>query len=144
MGDPGAATAGAGIGSETGGSIVTRALIALKKWCDPSRRLISLIYVRAGRTSWPDCVYLKGDFALNWLKFRIFSLILPISPLLFAQTFVDPTVERANQANIALGDRVMVAPFATLLAGATAETSIVIGNGSNLQEDITVDARGGK
>ena len=81
---------------------------------------------------------------MNWLRFRILSLVLPIPALFAAQTFIDPTVERINQANIALGDRVMVAPFATLLAGATAETSIVIGNGSNLQEDVTIDARGSK
>ena len=81
---------------------------------------------------------------MNWLRFRILSLVLPIPALFAAQTFIDPTVERINQANIALGDRVMVAPFATLLAGSTAETSIVIGNGSNLQEDVTIDARGSK
>ena len=81
---------------------------------------------------------------MNLLRFRILGLTLLISPLFSAQTFVDPTVERANPANIVLGDRVMVAPFAALLAGATAETSIVIGNGSNLQEDVSIDARGGK
>lgn len=81
---------------------------------------------------------------MNSLRFRILSLILPIPSLLGGQTFIDPTVERTNQGNIAIGDRVMVAPFATLMASATSETSIVIGNGSNLQENVTVDARGGK
>jgi len=81
---------------------------------------------------------------LNCSRLRILSLVLPISSLLTAQTFIDPTVERVNQANITVGDRVMVAPFVTLLAGPTLQTSIVIGNGSNLQEDVTIDARGGK
>jgi len=67
---------------------------------------------------------------LNWLRLRVLILVLPIPSLLAAQTFIDPTVERINQPNVAFGDRVMVAPFATLLPGATVETSIGIGNGA--------------
>lgn len=59
-----------------------------------------------------------------------------------AQSFVDPTVTMYGAADIHLGEEVFVGPFARLLtAGAT--RSIHVGNESNIQDSVVVDATRG-
>lgn len=55
------------------------------------------------------------------------------------RSFVDPTVEVVNGEEISLGRKVYVGPFARLLAEASA--GIEIGEESNLQDNVTVQAR---
>jgi len=55
------------------------------------------------------------------------------------RSFVDPTVEVVNAEDISLARKVYVGPFARLLAEASA--GIEIGEESNLQDNVTVQAR---
>lgn len=54
-------------------------------------------------------------------------------------SFVDPTVTVYGAADIHLGDEVYVGPFARLLAAGAAR-SIRVGNESNIQDSVVVDA----
>lgn len=58
-------------------------------------------------------------------------------------SFVDPTAELTNPANISIGDLAFVAPFARLVAGPTAAGRITIGNESDVQDNVVIDATGG-
>jgi carbonic anhydrase/acetyltransferase-like protein (isoleucine patch superfamily) len=59
-----------------------------------------------------------------------------------SQSFVDPTVTIYGAADIHLGDEVFVGPFARLLA-AGATRSIHVGDESNIQDSVVVDATRG-
>jgi carbonic anhydrase/acetyltransferase-like protein (isoleucine patch superfamily) len=58
------------------------------------------------------------------------------------QSFVDPTVTMYGAADIHLGDEVYVGPFARLLA-AGATRAIHVGDESNIQDSVVVDATRG-
>ena len=57
--------------------------------------------------------------------------------------FVDPTARLINESRIDFGELVYVAPFATLKAGEDGGQRIVIGNQSDVQDNVLVDATGG-
>ncbi len=57
-------------------------------------------------------------------------------------TFVDPTARLVGRPNITLGNLVFVAPFASLKAGGILQP-IRIGNESNVQDSVVVDATTG-
>jgi carbonic anhydrase/acetyltransferase-like protein (isoleucine patch superfamily) len=59
-----------------------------------------------------------------------------------AQSFVDPTARLINKNYISMGNLVFVAPFATLRAGGLLQP-IRIGNESNVQDSVEVDASTG-
>ena len=59
-------------------------------------------------------------------------------------SFVDPTATIINGNNLNIGKLVYVAPFATLRAGSNEQFSINIGNESNIQDSVEVDATKGK
>jgi carbonic anhydrase/acetyltransferase-like protein (isoleucine patch superfamily) len=59
-----------------------------------------------------------------------------------AQSFVDPTVTVYGAADIHLGEEVFVGPFARLLA-AGASRAISVGNESDIQDSVVVDATRG-
>lgn len=59
-----------------------------------------------------------------------------------AASFTDPTARLINPQNIAIGDKVYVAPFATLKAGSDPARAIHIGNESDVQDSVTLDANG--
>jgi carbonic anhydrase/acetyltransferase-like protein (isoleucine patch superfamily) len=56
-------------------------------------------------------------------------------------TFLDPTATVVGGKHVSLGQQTYVGPFAELLATPTAP--ITIGEASNAQDNVTVDARGG-
>ncbi|MCC5667727.1 acetyltransferase [Nostoc sp. CHAB 5784] len=58
-------------------------------------------------------------------------------------SFVDPTATLNNPQNITIGSLTYVAPFASLKAGTQPRTSINIGNESNVQDNVVVDASTG-
>jgi carbonic anhydrase/acetyltransferase-like protein (isoleucine patch superfamily) len=58
-------------------------------------------------------------------------------------SFVDSTVTVTHRANVHLGELVYVAPFARLLAGGRPGKSIFVGDESNIQDSVRVDAGGG-
>lgn len=60
-----------------------------------------------------------------------------------SQSFVDPTVTIYGAADIHLGDEVFVGPFARLLA-AGATRAIHVGDESNIQDSVIVDATRGR
>ena len=55
-------------------------------------------------------------------------------------TFVDPTARIDESENVSLGELVYVAPFAQLLAGDDADQSIHIGDESNVQDSVLLNA----
>ncbi len=57
--------------------------------------------------------------------------------------FVDPTARLINAQRIQFGNLVYVAPFATLRAGTDGGQRIVIGDGSDVQDNVLLDATGG-
>ncbi|MPZ69899.1 MAG: acetyltransferase [Actinobacteria bacterium] len=57
--------------------------------------------------------------------------------------FVDPTARLINAKRIHFGELVYVAPFATLKAGTDGGQRIVIGDGSDVQDNVLLDATGG-
>lgn len=57
--------------------------------------------------------------------------------------FVDPTARLVNAGRIQFGNLVYVAPFATLKAGTDGGQRIVIGDGSDVQDNVLLDATGG-
>ena len=57
-------------------------------------------------------------------------------------TFLDPTATVSGARHIRLGAQTYVGPFAELFA--TRHAPITIGEGSNAQDNVTVDARGGE
>jgi len=57
-------------------------------------------------------------------------------------SFLDPTATVSGARHIGLGARTYVGPFAELFA--TRHAPITIGPGSNAQDNVTVDARGGE
>ncbi|WP_072920080.1 hypothetical protein [Geodermatophilus obscurus] len=57
-------------------------------------------------------------------------------------TFLDPTATVRGARHITLGEQMYVGPFAELLA--TEHAPITIGQASNAQDNVTVDARGGE
>ena len=56
--------------------------------------------------------------------------------------FLDPTATVGGARDVTLGQQVYVAPFAELFA--TRHAPIAIGEASNVQDNVTVDARGGE
>ncbi len=58
-------------------------------------------------------------------------------------TFLDPTVTLVNRASVQFGSLDYVGPFAVLRAGTDAAHSITIGNESNVQDSVVVDATNG-
>ena len=59
-----------------------------------------------------------------------------------ALTFVDPTARLVGRPNITLGNEVFVAPFASIKAGGLLQP-VRIGNQSNIQDNVDVDATTG-
>jgi carbonic anhydrase/acetyltransferase-like protein (isoleucine patch superfamily) len=55
-------------------------------------------------------------------------------------SFVDPTATRVNPANIHLGELDYVGPFAQLRAGTNANRAIHVGNETNIQDNVIVNA----
>ncbi|TXH45868.1 MAG: hypothetical protein E6Q92_02875 [Burkholderiaceae bacterium] len=59
-------------------------------------------------------------------------------------SFVDPTASVTNARQIALGENTYVGPFAVLKAGTTLTSGIVLGKEVNIQDNVTLDATGGR
>lgn len=59
-------------------------------------------------------------------------------------SFVDPTATFTNRTNVKLGGLDYVGPFAALRAGADADHGITIGDESDVQDSVVVDATKGK
>lgn len=57
--------------------------------------------------------------------------------------FVDPSARLVNAGRIQFGNLVYVAPFATLKAGTDGSQRIVIGDRSDVQDNVLLDATGG-
>src|SRR4051812_8975684 len=72
----------------------------------------------------------------------ILSLTLSMSLHAAEPTFVDPTATIINLDNVHFGHLVYVAPFALLKAGA-GNRVIQIGDETNIQDSVTVDAKRG-
>ena len=72
----------------------------------------------------------------------ILSFTLTMSLHAAEPTFVDPTATIINLGNVHFGDLVYVAPFALLRAG-SGNRVIQVGDESNIQDSVTVDARRG-
>ena len=64
--------------------------------------------------------------------------VCPAAALVETATFVDPTARIVAPGSVTLGERVYVAPFAVLAAGAG--TPITIGTESNVQDNVRVHA----
>jgi len=72
----------------------------------------------------------------------ILSFTLSMSLHAAEPTFVDPTATIVNIENVHLGDLVYIAPFALLKAG-SGNRVIQVGDETNIQDSVTVDARRG-
>lgn len=84
-------------------------------------------------------------FRYGRAAFAVAMLSLGVSAPAHAQTFVDPTATFIYPEHVTLGNLVYVGPFATLRAGAEGEEEfIVVGGESNIQDNVTVSARGGE
>ncbi len=59
-------------------------------------------------------------------------------------SFVDPTATLTNKGNITFGSLDFVGPFAMLKAGTDADHAIMIGDESDVQDSVVVDAAKGK
>jgi carbonic anhydrase/acetyltransferase-like protein (isoleucine patch superfamily) len=86
-----------------------------------------------------------SPFRYGRAAFVAAALSLVASASLHAQTFVDPTATFMYPEHVTLGNLVYVGPFATLRAGAEGEEEfIVVGGESNIQDNVTISARGGE
>ena len=66
--------------------------------------------------------------------------VLPPAATTETATFVDPTAVISRGTHVGVKEQSYIAPFAILLTG---RNTILLGQGSNIQDNVMVDARGG-
>jgi carbonic anhydrase/acetyltransferase-like protein (isoleucine patch superfamily) len=83
----------------------------------------------------------RRSVAINFVCL-VLSFTLTMSLHAAEPTFVDPTATIINLENVHFGELVYVAPFAFLQAG-SGNRAIEVGDETNIQDSVTVDARRG-